>query len=158
MTDIALPNSTFKILSGYVANAVESAGGRAKVAALLGLDESTLSKACRENYTEMLSRNRLLLLGVSGGGADLARFFASYSHVEVVPFDDGPSAGAVSNHLISAIGKIAKEHSEAIHALVGAAERGTPSAYREAMKEISELNRELDQVVRTLASTMAQGS
>ena len=156
MTNTALPDGTIKVFKEHCDSAVIAAGGRTKVAQLLDCDESFLSKACRENYREMLSRDHLLLLGVSGGGAALARFFASFSHAHVVPFDDGPEEGA--DDLISDIGRIAKEHSEAIASLVKAAQRGTPALALDAMKEISDVGRALDQAMWKLAVVAAKGS
>ncbi len=156
MTDIALPEGTITLFKEACHRAVIACGGRAKAAALLGVDESFLSKACRGNYREMLSRDHMLLLGISGGGAAIADFFASFSHCQVVPFDD--DARSATNELIADIGAIAKEHSEATASLINAVQRGTPAAAREAMKEIADVDQALDQAKWKLAVVASRGA
>lgn len=155
MTAIALPEGTITLFKDACHRAVIAVGGRAKAAALLGVDESFLSKACRDNYPELLSRDHMLLLGVSGAGEAIASFFASFSHCQVVPFDD--FGAAESEDLISDIGAIAKEQSDVTASLIEAVKKGTPAAARDAMKEIADVDQALGTTMRHLAVVASRG-
>jgi hypothetical protein len=156
VTDIALPEGTITLFKKACHEAIIAAGGRKRVAFLLGVDESFLSRACLDRHPEKLSRDHMLLLGVSGGGAAFADFFASFAHCHVVRFDD--NASSAKDELIAELGAIAKEQSEATAALAEVALRSTPAAARKAIKEFSDVSQGVDQILWKLATVVAKGT
>lgn len=136
--------------------AVQAVGTPGQVAAMLGINPSTLSRAINPNHPEvLLTIACAITLERLSRRPIFAAMFAALTYHHVVPDDGEPGDGAQAN-LIADISSITKEHAEAVVSLAELAQRPSPAAARVAMKEIGDSVRVLQRSMSSLAPIAAK--
>lgn len=137
--------------------AVQAVGIPSHVAAILGMNPSTLSRAISPNHHEVLLTTACVItLEHLSQRPVFAAMLASLTYHHVVPDDDGPDGGEEQPNVVEDISTISREHSEAVVALADVAQRPTPAAARKAMKEIGDSIRVKQQTMSRLAPIAAR--